>query len=45
MAHTELGREVLEKFASRTLEYATIEQHPKLDGKTMTMFLVPIKEK
>ena len=45
MAHTELGREVLEKFANRTLDYATIDQHPKLDGRTMTMFLVPKKDK
>lgn len=45
MAHTELGKEVLEKFANRTLDYATIDQHPKLDGRTMTMFLVPKKDK
>ena len=45
MAHTELGKEVLEKFANRTLDYATILEHPKLDGRTMTMFLVPKKEK
>ena len=43
--HTELGREVLEKFANRTLDYATILEHPKLDGRTMTMFLVPKKDK
>ena len=45
MFHTELGKEVLEKFASRTLDYATIDQQPKLDGRTMTMFLVPNKDK
>ena len=45
MAHTELGKEVLEKFANRTLDYATILEHPKLDGRTMTMFLVPKKDK
>lgn len=45
MAHTELGKEVLEKFAERTLDYATILEHPKLDGRTMTMFLVPKKYK
>ena len=28
MAHTELGKEVLEKFANRTLDYANIDQHP-----------------
>lgn len=44
MAHTELGREVLEQFASRVTEYADIEQKPKLDGRTMTMLLVPKKK-
>ena len=45
MAHTELGREVLEQFASRVTEIADIEQSPKLDGRTMTMLLVPKKNK
>ncbi len=45
MAHTELGREVLEQFASRVSEIADIEQNPKLDGRTMTMLLVPKKNK
>ena len=45
MAHTELGKEVLEQFASRVTEIADIEQRPKLDGKTMTMLLVPKKNK
>ena len=43
MAHTELGREVLERFADRVKDYADIEQKPKLDGKTMTCLLVPKK--
>lgn len=43
MAHTELGREVLERFSSRVSEIADIEQKPKLDGRTMTMVLVPKK--
>lgn len=45
MAHTELGREVLEQFASRVTEIADIEQNPKLDGRTMSMLLVPKKNK
>ena len=45
MAHTELGREVLEQFASHVTEIADIEQSPKLDGRTMTMLLVPKKNK
>ena len=44
MAHTELGREVLERFAERVAEYADIEQNPKLEGRTMTMLLIPKKD-
>ena len=45
MAHTELGREVLEKFAARVEDIATIEQKAKLDGRSMTMLLIPKKDK
>ena len=45
MAHTELGKEVLERFANRLTEYADIQEAPKLDGRQMTMLLVPKKDK
>ncbi len=45
MAHTELGKEVLERFASRVDEYADMEQKPKLDGRCMTCVLIPKKDK
>ena len=45
MAHTELGKEVLDRFAERVKDYADIEQKPKLDGRTMTMLLIPKKDK
>ena len=45
MAHTELGMEVLNRFADRVKDYADIEQKPKLDGRTMTCVLVPRKDK
>lgn len=45
MAHPELGEEVMNKFASRVSEIATIEQKAKLEGRNMTMLLTPIKEK
>lgn len=45
MAHTELGREVLDKFAARLESISTIEQNAKLDGRTMIMLLAPKKEK
>ncbi len=45
MAHTDLGRDVLVRFADRLTDIAEIEQQPKLDGRTMTMLLTPKKEK
>jgi len=45
MAHTELGEEVLNRFASKLEEYADIQEKPKLEGRQMTMLLVPKKEK
>ena len=45
MAHTELGKEVLERFASRLTEISTIEQEAKMDGRSMIMLLAPIKDK
>lgn len=45
MAHTELGHEVLEKFAARLEDISIIEQAAKLDGRSMTMLLAPKKDK
>ena len=43
MAHTELGQEVMERFASRLSDLADITDKPNLDGRTMTMLLTPKK--
>ena len=43
MAHTELGREVLERFAEELQDCSIIEQKPKLEGRQMTMILAPKK--
>ena len=45
MAHTELGRDVLLKFADALTDVAEIEQKPTLEGRNMTMILMPKKEK
>lgn len=45
MAHTELGQDVLVKFADRLSDKAVVEQEAKLDGRSMTMLLAPKKEK
>jgi translation initiation factor IF-3 len=35
------GRDLLEYIAEQTMEYANVEQPPKLEGRTMTMVLAP----
>jgi len=44
MAHTDIGRDVLLKFANRLTEYADVQEAPKLEGRQMTMLLVPKKD-
>ncbi len=43
MSHTELGQEVLERFAERLSDLAEVSDQPKLDGRIMTMMLTPKK--
>ncbi len=43
MAHTELGRDVLVKFASRLSDIAEVSEEIKLDGRSMTMLLTQKK--
>ena len=45
MAHPELGKNVLIRFAEAVSAISEIEQQPKLDGRYMTMILIPTKEK
>ena len=45
MAHTELGKDVLIKFAEALSNVSTVEQKPTLEGRNMTMILMPKKEK
>lgn len=45
MAHPELGRDVLMRFADALKDVSDIEQKPVLDGRYMTMILTPKKEK
>lgn len=45
MAHTDLGKKVLMRFADELNDVAQIEQQPKLEGRFMTMMLMPKKEK
>jgi translation initiation factor IF-3 len=41
MAHTELGRRILDRVMVDMEEVATIEQMPKQEGRNMTMVLAP----
>ena len=43
LGHMDVGRVVLMKFAEMTAEYSTIDKLPMIEGKNMTMFLVPKK--
>ncbi len=45
MAHTELGKDVLLRFADALGEVSVIESQPALDGRMMVMMLAPKKEK
>ncbi len=43
MAHQEIGRDLLAKFAEHCAEFGTIEKMPLMEGRQMIMFLAPIK--
>lgn len=45
MAHTNLGLGVMRRFAELLEEFAAIEKQPKLEGRSMQMYLVPLKDK
>ena len=45
LAHPELGRDVLIRFADTLSDVATVESGPKQDGRNMIMMLSPKKEK
>ena len=41
MAHTEIGRELLVRFAEAIAETATLDKEPKMEGRSMSIFLSP----
>lgn len=43
IAHQELGREMLGKFAEACAEFGTVDKNPVLEGRQFTMFLAPVK--
>jgi translation initiation factor IF-3 len=43
IAHSEIGKEVIMKFVARLEDIAKIEQNVKLEGRSMSLLLAPIK--
>ena len=41
MAHTDIGRDLLKKFAEQCADAATLDKAAKLEGRNMSMFLSP----
>ena len=41
MSHTEIGEELLMKFADGCAEISAMDKNPKLEGRNMSMFLSP----
>ena len=39
MAHPEMGKTIMERFADSCAEVGTVEKLPKLEGRSMTMFI------
>ncbi len=44
LTHTEIGAELLKKFEQACAEKGTVEKKPVMEGRTMIMFLAPIKQ-
>ena len=45
MAHPQIGLEVQRRFAEALSEVSTVEKPPKLEGRSMLMFLAPLQSK
>ncbi|WP_178101052.1 MULTISPECIES: translation initiation factor IF-3 [Pseudomonas] len=45
MAHQELGMDLLKRVEQDLLEYGTVEQYPKMEGRQLMMVIAPKKKK
>lgn len=45
ITHKEIGQRVLDRFAEACKDVATIESHPKMDGRSMFLVLAPKNDK
>jgi translation initiation factor IF-3 len=45
VTHPEIGREILERLVSEIDDHGEVEVAPKMEGRSMTMLLVPVKRR
>ncbi|MHB8307536.1 MAG: translation initiation factor IF-3 [Candidatus Desulforudaceae bacterium] len=45
IVHPHLGQQILRKLAEQVQDMATVERHPKLEGRNMIMILAPTAQK
>ena len=45
MAHPDLGKALLDQLAEQLRPHGTVEQPPRMEGRTMIMFMAPLKAK
>ena len=45
MAHTELGRKILDRLVDDLDDIATVDSQPKQDGRNMIMVIAPTKKR
>ena len=45
ITHKEIGQKVLDRLAEETADLATVEQNPKMDGRSMFLVLAPKNDK
>jgi len=45
ITHPELGRDLLDQLQEQLREHGTIEQTPRMEGRTMTMHMAPLRPK
>jgi translation initiation factor IF-3 len=45
MAHPDLGKALLDQLADQLRPHGIVEQPPRMEGRTMIMFMAPLKAK
>lgn len=45
ITHPELGKDLLERLADQLKDVGVIEQQPRMEGRTMTMHMAPVRQR